>query len=702
MSSVRFVVCAGGLLCLAVVAVTGRWPLAAAQEPADASQPRLSATPPPDTPADLQRSARPVPAAEHGVGRLTADLQFRDLSGQTHQLSDFRSSRALVLAVTSTSCPLSRRYLPRLAELARTYAARDCRFILINPVPTDRPADMQAAAAALGDHALYVSDPDERLIQQLGALTTTDVFVLDAARTVVYHGAVDDQYGIGYSLPEPRHRYLADALDALQNGTSPRIAATSAPGCALDPQPAASTHSTVTWHNRISRILQQNCLDCHRSGGVGPFGLETYDEALAHAAMIRQVVQQQLMPPWFAAPQPGQAHSPWANDRSLSAQDRDDLLAWLSSDRPLGDPADAPLPRNFPADEWTIGTPDLIVQLPQPISVPAEGTMPYQYVHVTTTLTEDKWIQGYEIRPTDRSVVHHVLVNVDETEDGQPRNQSEGSGAGYWALYVPGNSSQVYPPGFARRLPAGATVSFQIHYTPNGTATQDQLQLGVRYASSAPQHVVQTIFVADTELDIPPHAAAHIESITRPVPTDIHVLGYMPHLHVRGKSFEYTLTTADGRTESLLNIPRYDFNWQLRYEYREPRVLPKGSRITVSAVFDNSAQNPANPNPAQRVTWGEQTFDEMLIGYVETFVPLSAARSPRRNRSAGDLFTQLDLDQDELLTLEEVRPASARAPRLRNNPQLLEQLFRQVDQDNNQGLNHAEFAKLRELAVQSQ
>lgn len=644
----------------------------------------------------LKQQATLLRPADHGVGRYVADIFFTDIKGQKSSFSAHKDSRFVVIAMTSTSCPLSRKYLPSLGQLVGTYSEKGVKFIAVNCVPVDNAKEQFTAAAVLGDRAIYIHDTDEIISRHVGAVTTTDVIVLDQARTVVYHGAIDDQYGIGYATDAPRHSFLASALDALLAGKQPEIAATEAPGCRLEfDEPVGQTE--ITFHNRVSRILQQHCMECHRSEGVGPFPLETWADVVGHAPMIEQVVQAGTMPPWFAAPVAGQHASLWANDRSLSESDRSDLLTWLRSDRLEGDVADAPLARVFP-EAWTMGTPDLIVQIPAPIQVKATGTMPYQFVTAETTLEEDKWVQGYEIVPTDRSVVHHVIVNVHEKGSGRARDREEGLG-GYWAAYVPGNAGQVYPAGFARKLPAGATVSFQIHYTPNGTATQDQLKMGLIFAKSEPQYVITTIPLADADLNIPPNEADHVESITRPVPADTHVLAYMAHMHVRGKSFRFEMISPDGVTETLLDIPHYDFNWQLRYDYREPKVIPAGSQVKVTAVFDNSDKNPANPDPSRTVHWGQQTFEEMMIGYVETFAPVGEQRPVARLRggSGQALFKLLDSDANEKLSREEARRAISRVPRLKDNPEILERLFDQVDSDKDDQLNVDEFEQLREL-----
>ncbi|MFN9717167.1 MAG: EF-hand domain-containing protein [Planctomycetota bacterium] len=642
----------------------------------------------------LKQSAKRLKPAEHGVGRYVADFEFTDLAGNRHKLSDFKDARAVVVAMTSTSCPLSRKLLPTLTELTKLFAAQNAQFILVNCVPTDKAADMKSVSEMLDAKAIYVHDQDELFARHMSALTTTDVFVIDSARTVVYHGAVDDQYGIGFARDAAGQHFLKDAVAATIAGLAPEIAATAAPGCTLDLEPPHHADETVTYHNRISRIVGQNCVECHRSGGVGPFSLDTYADVIAHAGMVRQVVDNRTMPPWFAA-RDSSTHSPWANDRSLTDVDRTTLLNWLVGQRPEGDPADAPLPRTD-AGEWTFGEPDHVIQLSEPVEIKATGTMPYEFITVKSTLAEDRWVRGYEILPTDRSVVHHVIVNVHT--GGRIFDSEEGVG-GYWAAYVPGNSGQIYPRGFARKLPAGATVSFQIHYTPNGIATRDQLKLGIHFADEEPQFAVTTIPLADRNLNIPPNEPDHVESITRPVPNDIHVMAYMAHLHVRGKAFRFDLTRPDGTKEVLLDIPKYDFNWQLRYDYAEPKIIPRGSRVTVTAVYDNSDQNPANPDPSRTVHWGQQTFDEMMIGYVETFAPIGAesVKPARSLRVSGDsAFSVLDEDGNGQLSRAEATKAGERFPRLRDRAEMLGRLFDRMDSDGDSELSFEEFERLRD------
>lgn len=599
----------------------------------------------------IREAPRPLKASVAGVGRLVPDLAFADLNGKPGKLSDYKDQRYLVIAFTNSSCPLAKKFAPTLVELEKAFASKQVAFLYVNPTATDDPGTPTFAGR-------YVHDKTSALSAALGATSTTEVIVLDPARTVVYRGAVDDQYGLGYALDAPRQRYLATALNQLLAGQQPDVSATTAPGCALDLD-APSTKTTVTFHNRISRIIQQNCQECHRDGGVGPFPLVTLEDVKAHRGMIRKVVDRGTMPPWFAAPEKD-GHSRWANDRSLAPADKADLLDWLASDMPVGDPAEAPKPRTWPG-EWIIGKPDAIFQIPEPIQVQATGTMPYQRVLVETDYTEDKWVTAMEVQPTERSVVHHVLVHIvpkgfdlnrrgggrgrgGEGEGGRPR-QAAGAEErqGFFAIYVPGNSLLQYPEGFAKRLPKNSTLLFEIHYTPNGKATQDQTRVGFVFSDTPPKHEVKVAGVVNPKLAIPPHAADHPEEARLPIPFDIKVLAFAPHMHLRGKACKYELKHADGTTTTLLDVPHYDFNWQLLYRFAEPVRATRGSTMVFTGRFDNSADNPANPDPSKEVRWGPQTYDEMLLGYVEYYeespgAPAAEVKIPEGGIAIPDLY----------------------------------------------------------------
>jgi thiol-disulfide isomerase/thioredoxin len=585
-----------------------------------------------------RKSPQQFKAADHGVGRFVADVPFTDIAGVSQKLSSLTKKQTLVVAMTSTSCPLSKKYLPTLAQLAKSYSERGIKWLLVNPIATDTSDDMRAAKKSI-DGAVYVHDRDGILVRAIGALTTTDVIVLDASRTVLFHGAIDDQYGLGYSIDAPRHRYLADALDAILLNKQPPIAATDAPGCLLATADQPPAHASITYHNRISRIVQRHCMECHRNDGVAPFSLATHQEVMSHVGMIKQVVGLETMPPWFAKPLDagsGQdSHSLWANDRSLTEADKHDLLKWIEGGGPKGDERDAPQPVSFHKG-WQIGKPDAVFKFAEAVPIKATGTMPYQNIIVETNLAEDKWVQAIEIQPGDRGVVHHMMVYLLAAQRDQLSLSDEAADErnGYWAIYVPGNGSLVYPDGFAKPLPKNAKLRCQVHYTPNGTATTDLSRIGVVFAKLPPQHEVRVVGVGNPRIAIPPGAENHREDGSLRLPFDIHVLGFLPHMHVRGKACRYKAVSTSGDVRTLLDIPHYDFNWQLQYRYAEPEPVLRGESIKFTAWYDNSAKNPANPDPTQTVRWGKQANDEMHLGYVEYYIPAEVPGKPNdKNRA---------------------------------------------------------------------
>lgn len=377
---------------------------------------------------------------------------------------------------------------------------------------------------------------------------------------------------------------------------------------------AADVDTSVTYHKDVSRVMQKHCVNCHHEDGIGPFSLETLDDVEANAPMIQEVIRRGTMPPWFAAPEKDGGQSPWGNERILSDDEKSTLSSWVKAGFPEGDAGDAPEPLEFP-DGWRV-EPDSVYSA-RPVNVKATGVMPYEYITIETNEDEDRWVSAIEIRPSAPSTVHHVLAFV------VPPNgdTSRVNGIDYWAAYAPGGGLRVYPEGYARRLPKGSKLLLSMHYTPTGEAMVDQTNIGVKFLDKAPKYEVMTASVVNTDFEIPAGAERHKVVATAKLPVDIRVLAYLPHTHLRGVAAKYEVVSRSGRKQTLLDVPNYDFNWQLCYEYAKPRKISKGSTLKYTAWYDNSTNNPANPDPTTPVYWGDQTFDEMHLGYVEFFVP---------------------------------------------------------------------------------
>jgi len=398
----------------------------------------------------------------------------------------------------------------------------------------------------------------------------------------------------------------------------------------------------VTFHKDIEPILQARCQGCHRPGEAAPMSLLTYQEARPWAKAIRAAVLTRKMPPWFADP----GHGTFANDRRISPEEMARIVEWVDGGAREGDPKAAPKPRTF-TDGWEMGNPDAVVELPIDFPVPAAGTVEYTYFVVPTGFTEDKWVRNVEVRAGTRSVVHHVVVMVrppsvkylTDAKVGEPyvppkreqphrpdngQGQLELDAIEVAGVYVPGGLPYYLKPGQARLIPAGSDLIFQMHYTTNGKAATDRSRIGFQFAKEPPAERVVNTFVSNRNLRIPPGAADHAVQAQVTLQADSTLLALFPHMHVRGKAFEYRATYPDGTTETLLNVPRYDFNWQLSYYLKEPKMLPKGTILECVARYDNSAKNPFNPDPSKEVYWGDQTWEEMLAGFVDLAMPAKA------------------------------------------------------------------------------
>lgn len=376
---------------------------------------------------------------------------------------------------------------------------------------------------------------------------------------------------------------------------------------------ADKTKPAVTYARQISRIMQNKCQTCHHAGTSAPFTLGNYNDAVHWSDTIREVIAQNRMPPWHADPHYGE----FSNDRRLPKEEKTELLAWLNSGMPLGDTKDLPAPRAF-ADGWLIGKPDVIFELPEEVTVQATGVVPYQYFTTPTNFKEDVWIQAAEARPGNRGVVHHIIVSYHDPKN-QGRQNARGIGDGFVVGTAPGDLPLMLPPGVAVRIPAGAELIWQMHYTPNGKEAKDKSQVGLIFykGKEPPKRFAQTRGVTNNNFMIPPGDSNYLAESEWVVPRDILVLSFMPHMHLRGKDFQYRAIYPDGHSEIILNVPRYDFSWQTSYKLAKPLRLPKGTTIHCVAHFDNSAGNPANPDPKKTVTWGDQTFEEMMIGFVD-------------------------------------------------------------------------------------
>jgi len=341
--------------------------------------------------------------------------------------------------------------------------------------------------------------------------------------------------------------------------------------------------------------------------------LLTYSEARPWAKAIRAAVLSGKMPPWQADPRYGK----FSNDLRLAPDEKETLIAWIDGGAAEGNPADAPKPKAW-LEGWRIPKPDAVFEMPEEFSVPASGAIDYQYVSVPTHFREDRWVEAAEVRPGNRAAVHHaiVVINSGAGERGQE----------YLAGYAPGMMPQLWKPGEARLIKAGATLVFEMHYQATGQAAKDRTKIGLVFAKKPPALQIVAMQAAAHSLSIPPMEANYRITAWELIREPAMLVGMRAHMHLRGKSFRFVARYPNGESEILLEISKFDFNWQPYYYLETPKPLPAGTRIEAEAAFDNSPNNPANPNPNAAVLWGPQTWDEMMIGWFDIAVPAPAPK----------------------------------------------------------------------------
>jgi peroxiredoxin len=562
---------------------------------------------------------RAAPAPRSTSGPRVADFTLKDAAtDKPISLSDFKTKKAVVVVFIGTECPINNAYMPVLAELAKTYADKGVQFLAVNSNSNNTPA--QIAGHAKKNHLPFpvLRDAANVVADQFGAKRTPEAFVLDSDGGVRYQGRIDDQFGVGAQRKAPTRRDLVEALDEVLAGKPVSLASTKVAGCFIARVVQPKSEGSITYARDVSRVLQKNCQECHRPGQIGPMPLLTYEDALAWSDTVREVIEQKRMPPWLADPHFGT----FLNDRSLSAEDRATLLGWIDQGCPKGNLADLPPAKEFP-EGWTIGKPDVVFDMPEEFTIPAtvdEKGLKYQYFTVRTKFDEDKWIQAAEARPGNRAVVHHIIIYVVKPgkDTGFMRGKTaDGIGDGFLTAYAPGELSAALTPGSAKRIPKNSVLVFQMHYTPNGVEQSDRSSVGLVFAKEPPAVEVRTRSAAQRHLAIPPGDNNYEATSVTTFDQDADLLSFMPHMHLRGKDFRYEVVFPDGKRETLLSVPRYDFNWQSNYRLEKPLHLPAGTRIECTAHYDNSKDNPNNPDPNKMVHWGDQTWDEMMIGFVD-------------------------------------------------------------------------------------
>lgn len=567
----------------------------------------------------LPLTARGVESAPDGRGVL--GRRVVDVAGGRHLLGEDGRVKGTALVFLATECPVCREYVPELNRLA---AKGKEGSVAVLGVAADRELTRRQVARFQEEFGVafpLLCDEAGELAAALAPTHAPEVFLVDAEGKIVYRGRIDDRFPkVGQRRTQPATRDFEVALDALTSGSAIPSARTEPVGCPIE---AGTKPAAVTFARHIAPILYANCTECHRPGEVAPFSLISYEDAAKRPEWLAEVTGSGLMPPWKAAA----GHGDFIGERRLSQRQKELIAAWAAAGAPKGDEADLPVLPKYP-DGWQLGEPDLVLEAPHSFTVPASGPDLFHHFVVPLDLPEDKVAVAVEFRPGNPRAVHHSIVFLDQSGSGRKRDEktpepgfttSNGTAvplAGVMLIWAPGVMARPLPDGVGIQLKKGSDLMVQLHLHPNGKEEVDRSKVGIYFAKKPVERfVMERPFVyGPLTLDIPAGTKRHEVDATMTLPVNLTLTAVLPHMHLIGRELKVWASLPSGEEKPLVWIKDWDFYWQDQYIYREPVRLPKGTKVHVHGVYDNSADNPANPvSPPRRVWVGEETGDEMCL-----------------------------------------------------------------------------------------
>lgn len=610
-----------------------------------------------------------------------------DHQGNAHKLYYLSDAEAVVIMVHGNGCPIVRNALPDLRELREEFQDRKVHFLLLNSVGYDNRTSIQEEAAEWEIDFPILDDEAQIVGMGLGLTHTAEVFVIDPTDwSIKYRGPINDRLEYERQKAEASEHYARDTLRSMLAGEEVEYKSIAPKGCLINFPDRSNDKTEISYSEDIAPTLLENCGGCHATGGIAPWAMVNYEIVKSFAPTIRQVLREKRMPPWHADPHVGE----WKNNRDITSEERQLIVRWIDAGTPRGTGPDPLAEREDVIEEWPLGLPDYIIEFPE-YEVQATGVVEYQYFTVDNEMEEDRWLRAITVVPGDTRVLHHVLMG---TIDAAASNRRGAIFSQFMGGYAPGTqASGVSGPENAGVLVrSGTKFRAQMHYTPIGKVVKDQTRVGLYFFDEPPETIKRSGVVLNLIFQIPPNTKEHQVRSYLTFNRNATLYSLLPHSHYRGKSSKFTLEYPDGTRELLLSVPNYDFNWQTSYEFVNPVSVPAGARLHHVTVYDNSVQNPANPDPKRTVTWGQQSWDEMLYGsFMFTWDGETIANQvhdgERMRRSQA--FGYLDRNVDGLLKLDEL--SGGWAARIREG-------FDVLDADDNKGLDLDEFVAALNMA----
>jgi len=536
------------------------------------------------------------------------NFMLADTDYMGHELHRMSDAKAIVIITHGNGCPIVRNLAPALKALKAKYEGQGVQFLMLNSANQDSMEAIAKEKAEYGFDMPILKDANQLVGEQLGVTRTAEFFVIDPKTwKITYRGPLDDRLDYGTQKAVASHTWAADAIDATLAGRQTMAASKASPGCLVD-FPERGKVAKISYAKDVAPILEKKCVACHVEGGIGPFAMTSYDMVKGFSPMIREVLRTDRMPPWNVDPHV----SKWADDKSLSPAEIKTVVHWVEQGAPRGDGPDPLAAKRRVAAEWPLGKPDLILDIPA-YTIPASGVVDYQRPIVLNPLTEGKWVRASAYRVGERQAVHHFLSGYlkEVPKDGKGNESRWGASMGGYAV---GAEGTLWPKNVGTYLPPGGAIGFQAHYTPFGKEVTDASKIGLYFykENEKPGLVMRNSVVVDNSIRIPAGAARHKETAYIEVPKDMLLYSAFPHAHYRGYASDLWLQLPDGSKKQLLAMPRYDFNWQREYTFAEPLKIPAGSKLIAHYWYDNSKQNPANPDASRTIVWGDQSWEEMF------------------------------------------------------------------------------------------
>ena len=625
-------------------------------------------------------------SVEGVVGMRVDDFQLLDHMGVAHRLFYYSDAPAIVVMTQGNGCPIVRNAVPAYRQVRDNYQEQGVKFFLLNSNLQDNKTTIAKEVADFGFDIPVLVDENQLVGESLNVTRTAEVFVIDPkSRKIVYHGPVDDRLTYQNQKAKAEFSYLSDALDAVIAGETVKISQVDAPGCIVNfpERDNKERHTNISYHDTIAPILEERCVECHQVGGIGPWAMTSYDMIKGFSPMIREVIRTDRMPPWHSDPNIGS----FLHDRSLTSNEIKTLVHWIEAGSPRGEGYDPLADPRESLPDWPLGVPDLILTVPS-FDVPATGVVDYQRPYVVNPLEEGKWLRASTVKVGSRESVHHVLTGYlkEIPKSGQSNEVRWGASVGGYAV---GAESMIAREGLGTYIPAGGAIGLQMHYTPFGREVTDTTQIGLYFYDKRPPRMLRNSVIMDFSIEIPPEKANHAETAYLEFPKDAELFYAFPHAHYRGQSSTLAIRYPDGREEMILSLPKYDFNWQRAYEFKDPIKVPAGAKLIARYTYDNSTQNAANPDPSKKIVWGDQSFEEMLYTAIsyrwsdETSADQKGEYQELLN--AGRLFGMLDDNIDESIQKDEIRGRAGR--RLAGN-------FDRLDRNGDGALSWQEYSAI--------